>query len=278
MKNPTYYNGTITPYDSAVIPLSDRSIFFADSVYEVMIGRGEKVYQFDEHFTRLCNNCTALGLDMDITPTMLSEIICELLSLSSAKEFSVYVQLSGNSEKRSHLRSDQKANILVYINEMSVPNKPNKIRAITLPDMRYEYCNLKTTNLLPAVLSMNKASQKNADIAIFHKNLWITECTHANIAVLKDGVLKTPPLSNRILPGITRRTLLEVCKEGSVPYREEELSVSDLFSSDAVIVSSTTKLLQICTEIDKIPLPPIADNTVYRLFGDIYADFLSKTR
>ena len=274
MKIPTYYNGVITPFASASIPLSDRSIFFSDAVYEVMIGRNGSVHQFNEHFARLHANCKAIGLEPCICNNKLSEIIHDLLSLSSPAEFMVYVQISGQSEKRAHLRPAAEPNVLVYIDTINVPSKPQEIKAITLPDMRYEYCNLKTTNLLPAVLSMKEAAAKNADVAIFHKNSLVTECTHANVAIITNGEVKTPPLSHSILPGITRRSMLNACTEKSIPYREDPISISDLLSSDAVIICSTTKLLQICTEINGVAISTSAQDTVESIFKALHTDFM----
>ena len=277
MKIPTYYNGVITPFDSAVIPLSDRSVFFADAIYEVMIGRGRKIYQLEDHFNRLKSNCEAIGLELDITEDKLLEIIDELICLSLPDEFYAYVQISGNSERRSHARSCLKSNLLIYVSEIKIPSVPPEIKAITYPDLRYGYCNLKTVNLLPAVLSMREATVKGADIAIFHKNSKITECSHANIAILKNDTIITPPLSQHILPGITRRTLIDVCAKNSISCMECAVSLLDLFSSDAVIITSTTKLLQICTQIDGITLPQNGNSLIHLLFSDIYSDFLNKT-
>lgn len=276
MQNPTYYNGIVTPFNSAVIPLSDRSIFFGDCVYEVMIGCGEKVYLQHDHLSRLKSNCEAIGLHPPMSDDELIETISELISLSDVKEFSVYIQISGNSERRCHVRSSEKSNILISVNEISVPKSPNRIRAITLPDMRYRYCNLKTTNLLPAVLSMNEAQKNNADIAIFTLGQEVTECSHANIAILNSGKLKTPPLSDKILPGITRKTLLSLCEKLSIPYTENTIFTDELLSADAVLICSTTKLIQLCSEINGKSLEIRDEGLVNYLFDHIYKDFYEK--
>lgn len=277
MKDPTYYNGVICPYDSVAIPLSDRSIFFADSIYEVMIGRNSKIYQFNEHFARLVKNCASIGLNFETSQKELSEIVDELISLGGYDEFSLYIQVSANSKKRAHLRGFEKANLLVAITQINVPDTPNKVKAITYPDLRYGYCNLKTTNLLPSVLSINEAVSMNADLSIFHRGNTVTECSHANIAILIKGKLKTPPLNKNILPGITRSTLIETCKKMNIECLEKRLCLSELFEADAVLISSTTKLLQICTEIDGIVLPTAAESLAKLLFDAIHSDFFIKT-
>ena len=82
MKNPVYYNGVICPFENASIPLTDRSIFFGDAVYDVMIGRGKKVYQFDEHMRRLRGNCDKIGIDLPYKDEKIADILSELITVS----------------------------------------------------------------------------------------------------------------------------------------------------------------------------------------------------
>ena len=91
MKNPVYYNGVICPFENAAIPLTDRSIFFADAVYDVMIGRGKSVYQFNEHMRRLRGNCERIGLDLAYSDEEIIDIINELAELCPACDFMLYI-------------------------------------------------------------------------------------------------------------------------------------------------------------------------------------------
>lgn len=272
MKDLAYYNGVYTPYDAACIPLSDRSIFFSDAVYDVIIGNGKKAYQFDEHINRLLSNAERIGLADLPTKSELYEITENLLSITDAEEFMLYIQLSSNNERRKHSRDGGGVNLLITATECTLPKELGNIKAITMPDMRHNFCNVKTTCLLPAVLSVEEAQRRGADIAIFHKLQTVTECSYANISLFKDEMLITHPLDESILPGITQDNLIIAAHKLGIPHTSNTFTVGELMEADAVMITSTTKLIKICTEIDSVPLCISHRDTVEELFNVLRQD------
>jgi D-alanine transaminase len=129
-----------------------------------------------------------------------------------------------------------------------------KLKLITYPDIRYELCNVKTLNLLPNVLASQRAFEKGCDEVAFHRNGTVTECAHNNISILKDGVFRTHPLTNHILPGTTRRHLIQHCGELGIPVDETAFTVDELFAADEVIVTSIGSLCNPVSEIDSKPV------------------------
>ena len=276
MKDLAYYNGVYTPYDAACIPLSDRSIFFSDAVYDVIIGRGKVPYQFDEHIDRLLSNADRIGLVNTPTKSDLYEIVENLLLDANADDFLLYVQLSGNNERRNHARDNSEVNLLVTVTECELPRELGTIKAITLPDMRHSFCNLKTTSLLPAILSVEEANRRDANIAIFHKNKNVTECSYANISLMKNGTLITHPLDTDILPGITQENLIGICEKVGIPHVCRNFTLDELYEADAVLITSTTKLIKVCNEINGTPITVKDYDTVKLLFDELKDDLYEK--
>ena len=272
-----YYNGVITPYDSAVIPLSDRSVFFAESVYDVMIGRNGIPYQLSEHLSRLTENANAIGLHNLPSTDEIYEAIDITLEESQADSFVLYVQLSGDAKRRSHSRCDSKANLLITATCNEAPEKLDFCRAISLPDQRYGYCNLKTTNLLPAVLSIADAESQGTDVAIFQKNGMVTEASHANVSIIRDGALFTHPKDNSVLPGISELNLIKACKELGMRHIRQAFSIDELTDADLVMLTSTTKLIKICSELDGKALKCKDVCAATEIFRRMRADFLKNT-
>lgn len=272
-----YYNGVFTPYNAAVIPLSDRSIFFGDAVYDVIVGRGKRLYQFDEHLERLYRNATIIGLENLPDKTTLEDVANELLELCSLDTFMLYIQLSSDAERRIHSRDDKPVNVLMTVTECEVASELCDIKAITLPDLRHRYCDVKTTALLPAVLSVEEAKRQGAAIAIFQRENTVTECSYANVSIVKNGEVITHPYDEDILPGITQINLEGVCERLEIPHTSRAFSVDELYSADAVMITSTTKLIKLCTEIDGIVLAVKDRDTVKRLFDELKEDFTGKT-
>lgn len=272
-----YYNGVFTPYNAAVIPLSDRSVFFGDAVYDVIVGRGKKPYQFEEHLERLYRNADKIGLENLPDKSVLEEVTNELLKLCSPDTFMLYIQLSADAEKRTHSREDNQVNVLLTVTECEVASELREISAITLPDMRHRYCDIKTTALLPAVLSVEEAKRQGADIAIFKRENIVTECSYANVSIIKSGEVITHPYDSDILPGITQINLELACKRLGIVHSSRVFSVDEMYGADAVMITSTTKLIKLCTKIDGVILEVKDRATVQRLFDELRVDFISKT-
>ena len=255
MRDFAYYNGAITPYDAACIPLSDRSIFFADAVYDVMIGRGKIPYQADEHLNRLLENGRAIGLENLPSKQELTEAINTLLIEASADDFMLYVQLSARQKRRLHSRTDSSVNILMTVTSASIPSELSTISAITLPDLRHGYCNVKTTNLFPAVFSVALAESAGSEVAIFHKDGKVSEASSANVSLILDGTLITHPHDTSVLPGISEQNLIKAANTVGLRHEIRTFTITEMLSADLVPVTSTTKLFKLCTEINGRQLP-----------------------
>lgn len=278
MRDYAFYNGVFTPYDACVIPLSDRSIFFGDAVYDVILGRNGIPYQLDEHLDRLMENARRIGLDDIPQRATVKEAISSIIELSEADCFMLYVQLSGNERRRKHLRDCGDVNLLITITAAEIPERLETVNAITIQDDRYGYCNLKTTNLLPAVLSMSEARRAGADLAIFHKYGVVTECSTANVSIIKNGQLITHPLDTSILPGISERNLIRVCSELGIPHLFRKFTVSEMLESDAVLITSTTKFVKVCDRIDGVELRRGCDALTKEIFRMMSEDFVKNTQ
>ncbi len=277
MTDYAYYNGIFTPYDAACIPLSDRSIFFGDAVYDVVIGMGKTAYQLDEHLDRLFKNAEAIGLGDIPNKLNIKSAISDIIELSCIERFILYIQFSANDSRRSHIRQSCDVNTLITITEFTPPHELEFTSAVTLPDKRHGMCNVKATNLLPAVLATIDASNVGTDTAILHKDGIITECTNANVSILKDGCLITHPLDSYILPGISQKNLIRIAIEMGVSHVEKAFDIQELIDADLVMVTSTTKLLKVCESIDGISTERKGIKLGQLFFDSMRRDLFNKT-
>lgn len=270
-----YYNGNGGRRDSIRIPLDDRSIFFGDAVYDMMIGANGKIYQAEEHFERLLKSAGAIGLDHGFTVDKLISIAEECIKKSELQVYSVYVQLSRSSEGRVHSALGcVGANILICIEAAELPRKLCEVKLCTSEDKRYRLCNIKTVNLLPAVLYSTDAERCGYDETILHRDGYVTECAHSNVFIMHRGILYTHPLSELILPGITRRHLILSAKMLGIRVIEEPFSLPELYSADEVLITSTTKLIRVATEVDGISYKSEDREICSALFCELLRDML----
>ena len=251
MPKTVYYNGKFYGKRRAVLPISDRSIFFGDVVYDAMIGHGGGLFLIEDQLERLLTNARRLDLIVPYTFERLCDISYNVVKKSKLEEYFLYIQLSRCAPERAHAYPDeQKTSLLITVSPFSLAPPEKQLKLITLEDKRYEFCDVKTVNLLPAVLASHKAQSVGCDEAIFGRDGVITECAHSNIALLQDGAIITHPDSPKILPGIAKKRLFAVAAAEGVEVCERSFTVEELFSADEVLVTSTTKICLPACEIN----------------------------
>ncbi len=237
-----YYNGEFGAFEDIRIPLSDRAVFFGDGVYDAALGAGNKIFLLDRHIDRFLGNAKRLKIKFDLDSEALEKILYSVVNKCNFDCFFLYFQLSRALPERVHSNLlSPSSNLLVTVRRCEVPNlAPMKLHI--MEDLRYFYCDIKTLNLLPQTLYASEAEARGCDECILHRFNIVTECSHSNISIIKDGVLYTHPKSRLILPGITRESILSFCEGCGIPFKEIPFSLKELYDADDIIVSSTSRL------------------------------------
>ena len=276
MSSYAYYNGKFGKREEITIPLSDRSIFFADAVYDAAIGSYDRILWEGEHIDRFFSNAKKIGINHEFTKHTFSQLLHEIGVKSMLKSYFIYFQMSRSLPTRIHSATCACANLLITVDEIELSPNPKPLKMILTKDRRYDYCDIKTTNLLPAVLASTRADFLGCDEAIFVRKGIVTECSKSNISIISQGRVITHPKCSKILPGITREHLLSICKELSIPFKEDFFTVNDLFSADEILITGTGKLCKKASVINGINVggrnPELSDIICKKMFKE-YADF-----
>lgn len=257
MQNLGYYDGEVKPLEELKVPVTDRAFYFGDGVYEVTFAINQIPFALDEHMDRLFKSCEMLEINnLNFKKADLKQIIMDLLMKQKDKYQKIYWQITRGSSIRQHtFDSNIKPNLFIAITNEKIKNmRKKKFSLISLEDTRFLHCNIKTLNLIPSVLASQKAKNSNADEAVLHRNNMVTECAHSNISILKDGKLQTAPANNLILPGITRKHLLEICKNLKIPIEEKPFTLKQLIACDEAIVSASGILLMEAVRLNDKPI------------------------
>lgn len=252
MKHLGYYNGNFGEAEEMTVPMNDRVCYFGDGVYEATLSRNYKIFALDEHIDRLYNSAALLRIEIAQTKQEMKDILYEMLSKMDTGENFVYWQVTRGTGKRDHtfLEDGSKANLWINISHKAVIDVYKKIKLITTEDTRFLHCNIKTLNLIPSVMAAQKAKEAGCDEAVLHRSGRVTECSHSNIHILKDGVFVTAPTDHLILPGIARAHLIRACKKLGIAVDETPFTVDELMNSDEIIASSSTTFCRSAEEID----------------------------
>ncbi len=254
MDSYAYYNGNFGKKESIQIPLSDRSIYFGDAVYDAAIGCYDRILWESDHIDRLLLNAKKLEINHSYTKNFLSDLLREIAVKSMIESYFLYIQISRNSEKRTHSAIGSGANLLITVDPINVDENCSPLKLTVKDDLRYGYCDIKTVNLLPAVIASTSAEKRGYDESVFVKEGVVTECARSNISIIKQGRIVTHPKSRRILPGITREHLLGICLANQIEVEERPFTVEELFSAEEILVTSTSKLCRPVSFIDDSPV------------------------
>jgi len=274
MPSTVYYNGEFYKNGRAVLPISDRSIFFGDAVYDAIIGRRGRLFLGDEHFDRLISNAARIGLENIPLKDKLRETSYNVVKKSRLTDFFLYVQLSRCAPERIHAYADGlKSALLLTVSPFSLKPKETRLSLITEEDRRYGFCDVKTVNLLPAVLASRKALLQGRDEVVLHRGDTVTECAHSNVSILKNGQLITHQDCNLILPGISKRHLILAAKSLGIEVEERPFTLEELFSADEVLITSTSKLCLAASDIDGKEVGGKDAQTLRKLQDFIFAEY-----
>ena len=247
-----YLNGEILPIEKAYVPIEDRGYQFGDAVYEFIASYNGKLFCLDKHLDRLEHSMQ--GLSMPTIPREdIRNAVMRLFEKSGIARAGIYMQISRGVSPRNHpFPESAKPQFAMTIRP--VEEKPPELRqtgatAITVEDLRWGRCDLKTVQLLPNVLAKQMAQEAGVFDAIFVSQEGVVrEATSSNIFIVTDGRLVTHPLTPQILPGITRTVVIDLCRTIDLAVEERFYSVDDLFSAEEAFLTGTvTEVLPIVT-------------------------------
>lgn len=279
MKNLGYYNGKTGLIEEMTIPMTDRVCFFGDGVYDATYARNHKIFAIEDHLDRFYNSAAFLKIEIPMEREELKSTLEEMVKKVDDGEQFVYWQVTrGNSGLRSHAFPESgKASLWITVEPRKITDIHKKMKLITLEDVRFLMCNVKTLNLIPSVMAAQATKEAGCDECVFHRNGRVTECAHSNVSIIKDGKFITAPTDRFILPGISRKHILQFCREFGIPVLEQPYTVDDLMNADEVVVTSSGQLCIQAVEIDGKPVGGKAPEILEKLQNAYLEKFMRET-
>ena len=258
MNRIVFINGNYVEEKDAKISIFDRGLLFSDAVYEVTAIIDNKLIDFPAHVERLNSSLNKLKINYKFNEKTLLEIHKNLLSKNPFKynEGLIYLQVSRGSTERDFLitKNELSPNIFAFTQEKNLTDLNTKgLKIITKEDLRWQRRDIKTTQLIYASLSKTEADEIGADDAWFiDENGYVNEGTSNNAYIIdKNNTIITRDLSNKLLPGITRQTILEVAKRLKLTIEERAFTIAEVQSANEAFISSAATLILPVIEINK---------------------------
>jgi D-alanine transaminase len=262
MTRTVYVNGRYLPYAQAAVHAEDRGFQFADAVYEVCEVKGGRLVDETRHMGRLARSLGELGIPQPMSQGAWSRVLRETIRRNRVRDGLVYLQVSRGAGPRNFLFPPAGTEPTVVCLARSVAPAQQEVAAEagigvkTMPDPRWDRCDIKTVMLLPAALAKEAARAEGAKEAWFvdHQGL-VTEGASSNAWIVDgQGRLITRAANNAILRGITRTTLIDVLKREGLELVERPFSVAEAKAAREAFITSATNILMPVVAIDGQPV------------------------
>jgi D-alanine transaminase len=265
-------NGVIGPLDAARISPLDRGFLFGDGVYEVLAHVDGVTRARQLHQARLAQSLARIRLESAVSIDAIFADMDRLLAASALPSAKIYLQVTrGVAPERDHRFPSQVIPTVFLMATAWSPTVLGPQAAIIAPDIRWQWNAIKSTSLLANVLLQQQASEAGAVDALLHRDGWLTEASTSNAFVIDNGALLTPPLSDRLLPGVTRHLVLDLAREHGLHVIETEIAIDQLSQAELVMITSSTRGLVPITRL--LPDQTIGCGEIPAIFETLQANY-----
>ena len=240
-----YINGDFKKEDEAKVSVFDRGLLFSDSLYEVTTVINGKLIDFNNHMKRLDRSMTELKFKKLLNHLDILIFHRKLIELNNLKEGMIYLQVTrGVADRSFDMPKDKiEPTVLAFTQEKKIINSEsakNGIKVMTLDDMRWKRCDIKTTQLLYASMAKTEATEKGFDDAWMLRGGYVTEGSSSNAWIIKGKTIMTRQSDNLILSGITRDVIFKCAKDLGYEVVTKNITLPDAQSASEAFITSAT--------------------------------------
>ncbi len=275
-----YLNGEFKPIQAAHISVLDRGFLFGDGVYEVIPVYGGRLFRLEQHLQRLEQSLAAVRITNPYALDAWHTLLSELVQRNGSGDQSLYLQLTrGVAPRNLAFPIDTPPTVFAMSSPVHARSGAEQgVDAIVVEDSRWLHCDIKAITLLPAVLMRQRAVDHGAAEAIMLRDGLLTEGAACNVFIVRNGVAITPPHSERLLPGITRDLVVELCHRHAVPCEERNVSEAELRSADEVWLTSSPSGVLPVNHLDGATVGHGEPGPLWRTVSELYRQYQNDFR
>ena len=250
-----YVNGEFKKEDEAKVSVFDRGLLFSDSLYEVTTVINGKLIDFNNHMKRLDRSMTELKFKKLLNHLDILIFHRKLIELNNLKEGMIYLQVTrGVADRSFDMPKDKiEPTVLAFTQEKKIidsESAKNGIKVMTLDDMRWKRCDIKTTQLLYASMAKTEATEKGFDDAWMLREGYVTEGSSSNAWIIKGKIIMTRQSDNLILTGITRDAIFKCAKDLGYEVVTKNITLQDAQSASEAFITSATAFVMPVVKIN----------------------------
>ncbi|MAV01073.1 MAG: D-amino acid aminotransferase [Rhodobacteraceae bacterium] len=276
MSRIVYVNGKYLPEEEASISIFDRGFLMADAVYEVTSVLDGKLLEFEGHLKRLKRSLSELDIPEPSVFNDLLEIHHKLVNDNQVEQGGVYLQVTrGVADRDFVYPKDVEPTLVIFTQSKDILGSPlvnSGMKVISIDDLRWGRRDIKTVQLLYPSMGKMMAKAADCDDAWMVEDGYVTEGTSNNAYIVVGNKIITRELSNDILHGITRASVLRYAKEAQMIVEERSFSVDEVKSADEAFITSASTFVMPVVEFDGVLIGAGKPGNVSKRLREIYIE------
>ncbi len=275
MDRTVYLNGAWVAEGDAKVSVFDRGLLFADAIYEVTAIIHGKLVDYPGHLARLKRSLDALGIAMPVAEAELLDLHKEIARRNGIEDGLIYLQVSRGVQDRDFVFPEAMEPTFVMFTQtkkvLDNPKWKTGLSVKTVPEGRWSDRQIKTVQLLYSSLRKTEANRQGYDDVLFVENGHITEASSANFHIVtQEGVLVTRDLSNALLHGITRGSILHLARKADLKVEERAFTPEEAKAASEAFVTSATSFVTSVVKMDGDTIGNGEVGPISRRLLDIY--------
>ncbi len=270
-----YVNGEFVEEENAKISVFDRGFLFADGVYEAISVLHGTLIDAEPHYQRLDRSLRELEMAWPLDKGALHNMIIELIERNQFDEGLVYFQVTRGAAKRQfhYPLPPSPSSLVAFIMPLKLVDRPEEyegVKVVSTEEMRWKRRDIKSIGLLAQCMGKQVAAKQGCYEALMIEDGYITEGTSSSAYIIKNGTLITRPLSQKVLPGVTRRAILELAKQQDISIEERLFTLEEAYDADEACLSAASNFVMPIVEIDGIKIGSGKPGPIVKRLREIY--------
>lgn len=274
-----YVDGRYVRHGQAGVHIEDRGLQLGDSVYEVCRIANGRLIDRDEHLDRLERSLGEIEMAMPMGRGALKAVMAEIARRNGMRDGLLYLQITRGAVRRDHPipRPAPRPTLILTVHPVDpaaiARRHAEGVAVMTCPDERWGRCDIKTTQLLANLLAKTAARRAGAFEAwLVDRDGFVTEGAATNAWIVdREGYIVTRDLSRAILPGVTRRVILEAAAETKLPIVERRFSPEEAAGAREAFFTSASAGPVPVVAIDGRPVGDGKPGPLVRQLAELYA-------
>jgi D-alanine transaminase len=280
MSRIVFLNGSFLPLEEAKVPFMDRGFLFGDGVYEGIGVLDGRLIDNEAHLERLERSLSEVRIPNPYTRAEWTALQEEIVRRNGMQEGFIYFQVTrGVAERDFFFPENAKPTVAMFTQAKAIVHAPaaeKGIAVVTVPDLRWERRDIKSISLLAQVLAKQAAKEAGAQEAWLVDEGFVTEGGSSSAFIVTPaGSIVVRPLSHAILPGITRKSLLRLSKEGGIALEERRFTVEEAYEAAEAFLTSASNFVLPVVSIDGRHVADGKPGPITRKLRELYLQMAS---